>query len=182
MDEPLSNLDAKLRVQMRSSIVRLHNELQATTIYVTHDQTKAMTMATRIVVMKDGEIQQIGTPQEIFDYPANSFVATFIGAPAMNLLEAEYRKVGSIHFPGGASIPLTKGEQNQIEAFYENYENNLKCQIEEELFALKQEYEEEIVKHPKKKQENPVFISERLEKLQFTLKRVQSERNKDAIK
>lgn len=182
MDEPLSNLDAKLRVQMRSSIVRLHNELHATTIYVTHDQTEAMTMATRIVVMKDGEIQQIGTPQEIFDHPANSFVATFIGAPAMNLLEAEYRKVGSIHFPGGASIPLTKGEQNQIEEFYENYENNLKCQIEEELFALKQEYEEEIVKHPKKKQENPVFISERLEKLQFTLKRMQSERSKDAIK
>jgi multiple sugar transport system ATP-binding protein len=84
MDEPLSNLDAKLRVQMRSEIVKLHERIGATTIYVTHDQTEAMTMATRIVVMKDGYIQQIGTPIEIYHHPTNKFVAGFIGSPSMN--------------------------------------------------------------------------------------------------
>ena len=86
MDEPLSNLDAKLRVAMRSEIVRIHEEVGATTIYVTHDQIEAMTMASRIVVMKDGFIQQIGTPNEIYQHPANLFVAGFIGTPAMNFL------------------------------------------------------------------------------------------------
>lgn len=86
MDEPLSNLDAKLRVAMRSEIVRIHNEVGATTIYVTHDQIEAMTMASRIVVMKDGFIQQIGTPNEVYQHPANLFVAGFIGTPAMNFL------------------------------------------------------------------------------------------------
>ena len=90
MDEPLSNLDAKLRVQMRSEIIKLHERLQTTTIYVTHDQTEAMTMATRIVVMKDGYIQQIGTPKEIFQYPANKFVGGFIGAPSMNFFKGIY--------------------------------------------------------------------------------------------
>ena len=82
MDEPLSNLDAKLRVQMRSEIIRLHKNIGATTIYVTHDQTEAMTMASRIVIMKDGYIQQIGTPKEIYQNPVNMFVAGFIGSPA----------------------------------------------------------------------------------------------------
>ena len=86
MDEPLSNLDAKLRVAMRSEIVRIHEEVGATTIYVTHDQIEAMTMASRIVVMKDGFIQQIGEPNEIYRNPANMFVAGFIGTPAMNFL------------------------------------------------------------------------------------------------
>ena len=86
MDEPLSNLDAKLRVAMRAEIVRIHEEVGATTIYVTHDQVEAMTMATRIVVMKDGYIQQIGTPNEIYHQPKNMFVAGFIGTPAMNFL------------------------------------------------------------------------------------------------
>ncbi len=90
MDEPLSNLDAKLRVQMRSEIIKLHERLQATTIYVTHDQTEAMTMASRIVVMKDGYIQQIGAPKEIYNNPANMFVANFIGAPAMNFIHGKY--------------------------------------------------------------------------------------------
>lgn len=90
MDEPLSNLDAKLRVQMRSELVKLHNELGATTIYVTHDQTEAMTMASRIVVMKLGRIQQIGTPIEIYNHPANLFVAGFIGSPAMNFLRVKF--------------------------------------------------------------------------------------------
>lgn len=90
-DEPLSNLDAKLRVQMRSEIIKLHERIGATTIYVTHDQTEAMTMATRIVVMKKGYIQQIGTPSEIYNNPANKFVAGFIGAPATNFLEGTYQ-------------------------------------------------------------------------------------------
>jgi multiple sugar transport system ATP-binding protein len=90
MDEPLSNLDAKLRVQMRSEIIKLHERVNATTVYVTHDQTEAMTMATRIVVMKDGYIQQIGTPKEIYNNPANLFVAGFIGAPATNFLKGTY--------------------------------------------------------------------------------------------
>lgn len=84
MDEPLSNLDAKLRVAMRAEIAKLHQRLKTTTIYVTHDQTEAMTMADRIVIMKDGFIQQMGTPKEVYDTPINMFVASFIGSPAMN--------------------------------------------------------------------------------------------------
>ena len=90
MDEPLSNLDAKLRVQMRSVIIKLHERIGATTVYVTHDQTEAMTMASRIVVMKAGYIQQIGTPTEIYNNPANMFVAGFVGAPATNFLYGTY--------------------------------------------------------------------------------------------
>ncbi len=90
MDEPLSNLDAKLRVQMRSEIAKIHERVGATTIYVTHDQTEAMTMASRIVIMKDGHIQQIGTPKEVYNFPANIFVGGFIGSPAMNFLRGKY--------------------------------------------------------------------------------------------
>ncbi len=90
MDEPLSNLDAKLRLTMRSEIVKLHNRINATTIYVTHDQTEAMTMATRIVVMSRGFIQQTGTPEEVYNNPNNIFVARFIGSPAMNVFSGEY--------------------------------------------------------------------------------------------
>jgi len=90
MDEPLSNLDAKLRVQMRAEIIKLHERINATTIYVTHDQTEAMTMATRIVVMKDGYVQQIGTPMDIYNHPANKFVAGFIGSPSMNFYNTTY--------------------------------------------------------------------------------------------
>lgn len=88
MDEPLSNLDAKLRVQMRTEIAKLHERLKATIIYVTHDQTEAMTMADKIIIMKDGIVQQTGKPQEVYDYPNNMFVAGFIGSPAMNFLDA----------------------------------------------------------------------------------------------
>ncbi|MDF2499472.1 MAG: transporter related [Anaerosporomusa subterranea] len=87
MDEPLSNLDAKLRVQMRAEIIKLHRRIGVSTIYVTHDQTEAMTMADRIIVMKDGFVQQIASPQELYDKPANRFVAGFIGTPPMNFLE-----------------------------------------------------------------------------------------------
>jgi len=89
MDEPLSNLDAKLRVQMRTEISKLHNRLETTFIYVTHDQTEAMTMGTRIVVMKDGIVHQVDAPQEIYDHPANMFVAGFIGSPQINFLKAQ---------------------------------------------------------------------------------------------
>lgn len=92
MDEPLSNLDAKLRVQMRSELSKLHNRLQTTIIYVTHDQTEAMTMGDRIVVMKDGIIQQVGAPMDIYRNPCNVFVAGFIGSPAMNFLNAKLVK------------------------------------------------------------------------------------------
>ena len=91
-DEPLSNLDAKLRVQMRTEIKELHQRLKTTTIYVTHDQVEAMTMADKIVVMQDGRIEQVGAPLELFDRPANLFVAGFIGSPAMNLLKGKVRK------------------------------------------------------------------------------------------
>ena len=86
MDEPLSNLDAKLRVQMRTEISKLHERLGATMIYVTHDQTEAMTLGTKIVVMKDGIVQQVDTPQNLYNYPKNKFVASFIGSPQMNFL------------------------------------------------------------------------------------------------
>ncbi len=89
MDEPLSNLDAKLRVQMRAEIVKLHRRLDTTTIYVTHDQTEAMTMATRLVVMKDGIIQQLGSPKEVYENPENMFVGGFIGSPAMNFFNGK---------------------------------------------------------------------------------------------
>ncbi|MDO5755084.1 MAG: ABC transporter ATP-binding protein [Tissierellia bacterium] len=89
MDEPLSNLDAKLRVAMRAEIARLHDSLKTTTIYVTHDQTEAMTMADRIVIMDGGKIQQIGSPQEVYNQPVNKFVASFIGSPAMNFFEVK---------------------------------------------------------------------------------------------
>ena len=92
MDEPLSNLDAKLRVQTRSEIIKIHERVGATTIYVTHDQTEAMTMADRIVIMKDGWIQQIGSPVEVYNDPANTFVAGFIGSPAMNFLNVKIEK------------------------------------------------------------------------------------------
>ncbi|SHK34833.1 PTS system, mannose/fructose/sorbose family, IIB component [Anaerobranca californiensis DSM 14826] len=95
MDEPLSNLDAKLRVQMRTEISKLHHRLQTTMIYVTHDQTEAMTMGDRIVVMKDGVIQQVASPQEIYDKPKNVFVAGFIGSPAMNFIDAAIIEKGS---------------------------------------------------------------------------------------
>ena len=109
MDEPLSNLDAKLRVTMRSEIIRLHKAIGSTTIYVTHDQTEAMTMADRIVVMKKGYIQQVGSPVEIYRHPANLFVASFIGSPAMNVLEGTYDK-GTITFKDGNKVQLSKDE------------------------------------------------------------------------
>jgi multiple sugar transport system ATP-binding protein len=97
-DEPLSNLDAKLRVQMRTEIAKLHQNLQATMVYVTHDQVEAMTMGSRIVVMKDGLIQQVSDPLTLYDYPTNKFVAGFIGSPPMNFIDADLVREGSNYF------------------------------------------------------------------------------------
>lgn len=111
LDEPLSNLDAQLRDQMRAELMRLHEELQRTTFYVTHDQTEAMTLGDRIAVMRDGQIQQVGPPQEIYDYPANSFVAEFIGSPSMNMLPVDIseRAGGYTAHADGFTIPLPDG-------------------------------------------------------------------------
>ncbi|HSC24155.1 MAG TPA: sn-glycerol-3-phosphate ABC transporter ATP-binding protein UgpC [Casimicrobiaceae bacterium] len=111
-DEPLSNLDAKLRVQMRTEIKELHQRLKTTSIYVTHDQIEAMTMADRIVVMRDGIVEQAGDPLALYDAPANTFVAGFIGSPAMNLVPGVARVDGgapSVEFDGGVRLPMPTG-------------------------------------------------------------------------
>ncbi len=150
MDEPLSNLDAKLRNQMRSEIILLRKRLNTTFIYVTHDQTEAMTLGDRIVVMKDGWIMQVGTPQEVFDTPHNLFVAGFIGSPQMNFLKAKLSRDGSgysVSLPG-VRIPLN-AEQNAVlvkkgvgsqditlgvrpehtTALFDNQSNSIECTI-----------------------------------------------------
>ena len=126
MDEPLSNLDAKLRVQMRAELIKLHQRLSTTFVYVTHDQTEAMTMGTRIVVMKDGVIQQIADPQTIYDHPANLFVAGFIGSPQMNFVSGKL---------------ILENE----EAFFRFSE--YKIQIEKDLFHIpwEKEWDREVV-------------------------------------
>ena len=169
MDEPLSNLDAKLRVQMRSEIIDLHKKLQATTIYVTHDQTEAMTMADRIVVMRDGYIQQIGTPMEIYQHPRNLFVASFIGSPAMNLLTGIYDK-GTITFPNEQKISLNKDIIKKHDDFYaklyadetRNYPNYIE-QLDKEKSAFL------AGKHSEK------------DKLEFEAKYNELKDNKDAL-
>ena len=116
-DEPLSNLDAKLRVQTRAEITKLHQRLQTTFIYVTHDQVEAMTMATRIAVMKDGILQQIDTPQQLYDYPANVFVAGFIGSPSMNFFDAKLENSdGKLIVDAGTfSVPIPDNKKEQYQ-------------------------------------------------------------------
>ncbi len=116
MDEPLSNLDAKLRNQMRAEIIKLRERINTTFIYVTHDQTEAMTLGDRIVIMRDGFIQQIGTPQEVFDHPANLFVAGFIGMPRMNLFDAQLVKVDGKYAVkvGGITVELSAEKQARL--------------------------------------------------------------------
>ena len=115
MDEPLSNLDAKLRNQMRAEIILLRKKINSTFIYVTHDQTEAMTLGDRIVIMKDGFIQQVGTPQQVFDKPKNLFVASFIGAPQMNFFDAELVREGGDYYVKTCSKKIlvdgAKGEE-----------------------------------------------------------------------
>jgi len=116
MDEPLSNLDAKLRNQMRAEIIKLRKRLNATFIYVTHDQTEAMTLGDRIVIMRDGDVQQIGTPQQVFDHPVNLFVAGFIGMPQMNLFDGEliFRDGKYAVRVDGAEITLSEDKQKNL--------------------------------------------------------------------
>ena len=129
MDEPLSNLDAKLRGQMRVEISKLHEKLGATTIYVTHDQTEAMTLGDRIVVMSDGEVQQIDSPQNLYDSPANKFVAGFIGAPQMNFLDAVVKEnSGKVYLTvGGEDILLAPAKAAKLTA--KGYKNGDEVQI-----------------------------------------------------
>ncbi|MGI9409589.1 MAG: ABC transporter ATP-binding protein [Hyphomicrobiaceae bacterium] len=114
-DEPLSNLDAKLRVQMRTEIKELHQRLKTTTVYVTHDQIEAMTMADKIVVMHDGIVEQMGSPLELYDHPANMFVASFIGSPAMNFIEGTFRNSGTstVEIQDGTQVPVQNGGSAQ---------------------------------------------------------------------
>ena len=148
MDEPLSNLDAKLRVAMRSEIVRLHESIGATTIYVTHDQTEAMTMATRIVIMSKGWVQQVGTPTEVYENPKNLFVATFIGSPAMNIVDG--RLNGSIlTLRDGYEIDLGPDFINKHDDFYkrkivecEEMLNTLNNEVEVKCYTILQEVRE----------------------------------------
>ena len=116
MDEPLSNLDAKLRNQMRAEIIKLRERINTTFIYVTHDQTEAMTLGDRIVIMKDGFIQQIGTPQEVFNHPYNLFVAEFIGSPKMNIFDAKLIKVDDKYAVelGGMTVELSAEKQEAL--------------------------------------------------------------------
>ncbi len=116
LDEPLSNLDAKLRVQTRAEIQKLHHDLETTFVYVTHDQTEAMTMASRIAVMKDGILQQADTPQVLYDYPANRFVAGFIGSPAMNFFEAKLQRANGevVVDTGPFQVPVPEEKMDQF--------------------------------------------------------------------
>ena len=118
MDEPLSNLDAKLRNQMRAEIIKLRQKIDTTFIYVTHDQVEAMTLGDRIVVMKDGFVQQIGTPQEVFDHPANLFVSGFIGTPQMNYFDAKLVIKNGSYFVDvdDQEFELSKEKQDRLKA------------------------------------------------------------------
>ena len=162
MDEPLSNLDAKLRVQMRSELIKIHESLGTTTIYVTHDQIEAMTMASRIVVMKDGWIQQIGAPKEIYDKPNNIFVGGFIGTPPMNFVNGVVGKDGIFecgsHRFGVVRIPIP---EEQLEVLKEqNYlEKDIIMGIRPEDIS---DQEEDFAKHPEWTNEFKVDISELL--------------------
>ena len=139
MDEPLSNLDAKLRVSMRSEIKRIHQKIGATTIYVTHDQTEAMTMADRIVIMNKGYIQQVGHPKDIYDHPANIFVATFIGSPAMNIINTTIKN-GKVDFKEHGQLTLPK---ESLKSIKESFETKIKMIEDFENSGLEQEYEKE---------------------------------------
>ena len=159
MDEPLSNLDAKLRVQMRSEIVKLHRKINATTIYVTHDQTEAMTMADRIVIMRHGYVQQIGTPKEIYTRPNNVFVATFIGSPATNIIKVKYDD-GEITL-GEHKLKLSAKFKNAHDEFYLNANfdylekvNRVKAEISKlESLKKRKEKEEKTLKQLKERLE-----------------------------
>ena len=153
MDEPLSNLDAKLRVQMRGEIIKIHQKVGATTIYVTHDQTEAMTMADRIVVMKDGYIQQIGTPDQVYNNPANIFVAGFIGSPAMNFLKAQYDN-GKVLLGEKCSFDLSKEQIKKHDEYYQSILEKREAAANKRLEEI-QEHNASIANSKKKQPINP---------------------------
>ena len=123
MDEPLSNLDAKLRNEMRAEIIKLRQRINTTFLYVTHDQTEAMTLGDRIVIMKDGYIQQIGTPQDVFNHPSNLFVAGFIGMPVMNFFDAELKREGDKYFVELGGIRVQMDEEKTARLLNNNVES-----------------------------------------------------------
>ena len=139
MDEPLSNLDAKLRNQMRAEIIKLRQKINTTFIYVTHDQTEAMTLGDRIVIMKDGFIQQIGTPQQVFNHPHNLFVAEFIGSPKMNIFDAKLVKVDGKYAVelGGMTVELSEDKQEKL-AKNNVKEGTIKLGVRPEHIVLEQ--------------------------------------------
>ncbi|MCR4561694.1 MAG: ATP-binding cassette domain-containing protein [Bacilli bacterium] len=182
MDEPLSNLDAKLRASMRNEIRRIHNKVGATTIYVTHDQVEAMTMADVIVVMKDGFVQQIGTPTEVYNNPSNLFVAGFIGTPQMNFIDASLSKDGVAFFD--ALISMDASFKDGVKSFYESQLEELRSDVEElekliaehprkkKLFSLK--------KKNKKEAENPLSYEAQLKNKREMIEKIENIINNDA--
>ena len=158
MDEPLSNLDAKLRNQMRAELIKLRHEIKGTFIYVTHDQTEAMTMGDRIVVMRDGVIQQVDTPQNLYDYPCNIFVAGFIGSPQMNFLDGTLQKNGDTYVVDldGTVIPLPqeKTADGKLAAYVGK---SLKVGIRPEDMKDDEEF---LEKHPSSHIDTEVEVSE----------------------
>lgn len=173
LDEPLSNLDAKLRVQMRSEIIKLHEKLHNTIIYVTHDQVEAMTMATKLVIMDKGNVQQIGTPKEIYDHPVNSFVATFIGSPAMNVFEAKYQN-DSICLEDRQKIKLKEESIPNYDVFYENEIDNLNK--ETNLSKKKIEEWSSIPKYKRDDSEKSL-INANNKNIEVSLKKIQNIKN-----
>lgn len=157
LDEPLSNLDAKLRTAMRTEIIRLHQKLATTFIYVTHDQTEAMTMGDRIVVMKDGVVQQVDTPQNLYDFPCNMFVAGFIGSPQMNFLDATLQKEGDSYYVdlGGDKLLIDPAKVNDKLASYVG--KAIKAGIRPEDIKDDEEF---LAKHPASQLTAHVDVSE----------------------
>ncbi len=176
MDEPLSNLDAKLRASMRVEITKIHRRVNATTVYVTHDQTEAMTMADKIVVMKDGLIQQIGSPSEVYNNPANLFVATFIGSPSMNILDATLDKnfISFLGIKEKADSSLYEKVNKLYDDFILELETDIK-ELEELVQAHPIKLKKAFTKKQKKAQEeilnNPLTyenqLKNKLEKLEL---------------
>ena len=173
MDEPLSNLDAKLRVQMRSEIINLHDRLEATTIYVTHDQTEAMTMADRIVCMKDGIVQQIATPMEIYKHPANKFVASFIGSPAMNFIDGVYSK-GVIRFADGTEVKLPQDKIDSHDQFYKKYLEELENGFDSFAGKRKQEAMSHASKKMKVQEEYNPDLDPEIVKMKETIEKIKA--------
>ena len=158
LDEPLSNLDAKLRTSMRTEIIKLHKRLATTFIYVTHDQTEAMTMGDRIVVMKDGVIQQVDTPQNLYDYPCNLFVAGFIGSPQMNFLDATVKKDGDAYSVDVAGTVLPLPKEKTADGKLNSYVGKqVKIGIRPEDMKDDEEF---LAKHPNTRMDAEVEVSE----------------------